>query len=513
MRNFVAWLAGTALVCGSVVSVGGCSVGSGSTARDAGRHHEGGYPDAGSLFGDAGPMCTNDGTRPCLPTYLCVVDPGTHAPHCVPDPNPAPPGDGTHCEPCPAPGQCRMGVCIQPTPGGGLCEFDTVCGTGQFCISGSCTPDPRIPVHCADMSVCAPGFTCVMGTCHCTHSSDCASGFSCVDGACTAGSGCVADRDCPSGDVCEAGTCRPATVCDITAPDFSGAWPAQVTARDGTITMPGMHSTLRLREALPGWLSSLLNAIEGPLLFLAGDTACIDFGLPMWVETAICNAIAPYVGDALPHWAPPLFRAIAHLNDVLNTWEIDEHMTLTAGTVANSYRGSHTWDRVSFVYAGRTVVGDPTTVFDWSFMPSDFNASVTCGVFTIDRHTVHVSIGAIIAWLVDSVIEVASDGAYHSLMDVLSSIASSFCTGLADAAEMAAPDYPGVAGAVHGVCTSALGGLVTTAVNAVLNARIGIDPITLRGNAQIGGPRSLVMGHWDGTLVGSDFTGDWQAVR
>jgi hypothetical protein len=126
---------------------------------------------------------------------------------------------------------------------------------------------------------------------------------------------------------------------------------------------------------------------------------------------------------------------------------------------------------------------------------------------------VHVSIGAIVSWLVDTVIDVASDGAYTSLMDVLTRIASDFCTGLADAAEEAAPDYPGVAGTVHSVCTSALGSLVTTAVSAVSGARLGLDPITLRGTAQIGGPSSLVMGHWDGTLVGSGFTGDWQAVR
>ncbi len=494
MRIVVAWLPVALLFVGV-----GCSAGSGSV-RDAGRRHEGGYPDTGSLLLDAGPLMAecNDGIHNCGTGEVCAAVSGV--PRCVPDPNPPPPGDGTHCGTCPAPGQCRMGACIQPTPSGGLCEFDTMCMAGEFCLGGWCTRDPRIPVPCADASACAPGLVCTGGSCHCVHTSDCPTGFMCTDGACTPGAGCLADIECPSGDVCEAGTCRPGTVCDIASPDFAGDWPT-------------MHSTLRLRESLPDWLSSLLNAIEGPLLFLAGDTACIDFGLPSWVEDAICAAIAPYVGDALPRWAPPLFRAIAHLNEVLNTWEIDEHMTLTRGTVADSYRGTHTWDRVSFVYAGTTVTGDPTTVFDWMFMPSEFNASVTCGVFTVDRHSVHVSIGAIIAWLVDAVIEVASDGAYDSLDAVLNTIASSFCSGLADAAEAAAPDYPGVAGTVHSVCTSALSGLVTTAVNAVLNARLGVDPITLRGTAQIGGPNSLVMGHWDGTLVGSDFTGDWQAMR
>jgi hypothetical protein len=321
--------------------------------------------------------------------------------------------------------------------------------------------------------------------------------------------------DCPMMGVCEAGTCRARTVCDIAPPDFSGNWPAQQTAMDGTITMPGMHSTLHFRDALPSWLSSLLNAIEQPLLFLGGDmtASCIPFGVPMWVQNAICGAIQPYVDSALPSWAPPLFRAIAHLNDVLQTWEIDESMTLTAGTVPSSYRGTHTWERVSFVYGSHTLVRDPRTAFDWMFSPSPFNASVTCGVFSIDRHDVHVSIGAIISWLVDAIIEEASGGTYTSLMQVLSTITMDFCQGLGDAAEQAAPSYPGVATTVEGVCTSALGALVTTAVSAVTNARVGIDPITLRGTAAIGGPSSLQMGVWYGTLLGSDFPGEWQAVR
>ncbi len=493
MRNFVAWSVGAVLLSGAM----GCSAGSGSMNRgDARVRQDGGYSDAGSLFQDGGPNAPqcNDGIHYCQTGQICVAVQGV--PRCMVDPDPPPPGDGTRCGDCPAPGECRESVCVQPTPGGGLCEFDDVCGAGNFCIAGSCSPDPRIPTPCPT-GTCPAGFVCVDGTCRCQHTSDCPIGLMCTNGACVPGPGCVADAECPTDDVCENGTCRPGTVCDIGAPNFSGDWPT-------------MHSTLRLREALPGWLDGLLNAIEGPLLFLAGDTACIDFGLPPVIEQAICDAIAPYVADALPPWAPPLFRAIGHLNQVLETWEIEETMTLMPGTTPDSYRGTHTWQSVSFVYAGTTIVGDPTTVFDWRFQPSPFNASVTCGVFNVQRHAVNVSLGAIIAWLVDAVIYEASDHEYNSLMDVLSSIASSFCRGLADAADEASS---GTGGTVNSVCTSALSGLITTAVHSVENARIGVDALTLRGTAQIGGPSSLVMGHWDGELVGSDFTGDWQAMR
>jgi hypothetical protein len=497
MRIVVASLAAVV-----VLASAGCTSPNGAGARDGGRARgDANFDDAGPLFTDAGPNTPecNDGVHFCMSGYVCAAVMGV--PRCVPDPNPAPPGDGTRCGDCPAPGECRMGICVQPTPGGGICEFDSACTTGQFCISGRCTPDPRLPVPCTDPSMCAPGFVCVMGTCQCVHSSDCPIGLACESGVCVTGPGgnCIRDADCMASEVCEAGMCRPRTVCDIAAPDLSGSWPT-------------MHSTLRLREALPGWLDSLLRGISGPLLFLAGDTACIDFGLPGWVEDAICAAIAPYVGDALPHWAPPLFRAIAHLNDVLNTWEIDEHMSLTRGTVADTYRGTHTWDRISFVYAGRTITGDPTTVFDWMFTPSDFNAELVCGVFNVERHSVHLSVGAVIAWLVDAVIEEASSGMYTSLMDALGALATDFCSGLAAAADSSI-DYPGVGATVNRVCQAGLSGLISTAVSTIRDARFGIDPITLRGTAQIGGPNSLVMGHWDGTLVGSDFTGDWQAMR
>ena len=39
------------------------------------------------------------------------------------------------------------------------------------------------------------------------------------------------------------------------------------------------------------------------------------------------------------------------------------------------------------------------------------------------------------------------------------------------------------------------------------------SPITLRGHAPVTGPSSLRPGHWDGTLLGSEFTGDFNAER
>lgn len=492
MRIVLSRLAWLMVVSTALVA---CSSGNGATRRD------GGIVPGDAPLGDApgpGHEC-NDGVHFCPEGFICAAVMSVN--RCVPDPDPPPPGDGTRCGDCPAPGQCRMGICIQPTPGGDICEFDDACLDGEFCIAGSCTPDPRIPVPCTDVSLCAPGFVCEEGTCQCVHTSDCPIGLECMAGVCLPGPGgdsCIADADCPGGMVCEGGRCRESTVCDIVAPNLAGDW--------------DMHSTLRLREALPSWLSSFLDGIAGPLRFLSGSATCIDFGLPGWVESAICDLVRPYVDEFLPPWAPAVFDAIADLNDVLNTWEIDESMTLTAGSVPDSYRGTHTWERVSFTYRDRPLMGDPTTVFDWRFAPNDFNANVVCGVFNIDRHSVHVSIGSIISWLVDALVYEASDHRWSGLEAALTDISSGFCDGLATAADDSI-DYPGVGDTVRSVCTSTVATLITTAIREVLDARIGADPITLRGYANIGGPSSLVMGHWDGTLIGSDFTGDWQATR
>lgn len=474
--------------------VGGCAdPGNGGRRDTGGTGADGGGVDAPTLR----PECDSESNL-CPSGFICAAVGGV--PRCVADPDPPPPGDGTRCGECPSPGECRMGICVQPSPTGGLCEFDDACDPGHLCIAGRCTPDPRLPVPCTDPTMCPSGFLCVEGFCECAFTADCPIGLACVAGACVPGpdGACTADDDCPGVRICEGGMCIEPGVCDIVHPDLSGSWM--------------MHSTLRFREALPAWLSDFLDFVEGPFRFLAGETTCIDFGLPGWVESAICDLVRPYVDMYLPPWSPPVFRAIADLNTVLSTWEIDETMTLMPGTVTDSYRGSHTWNRVTFMHRAEPIYADPADIFDWRFAPSSFNAFAVCGTFNIERHSVRVSIGAIIAWLIDAVIYEASDHRWTGLSDALDEVVSGFCAGLADAADEAV-DYPGVRGAVMSACSGALTGLADTAVREVLDARIGAEPITLRGIAPIGGPNNLRGGHWDGTLLGSDFTGDFDAFR
>lgn len=457
--------------------------------------------DGGTVIeGDAGPPeCTPD--MGCGSGFICAAVEGV--PRCVADPNPPPPGDGTDCRPCEAPGECRDGVCVQPSGSGAFCEFDAGCDAGFLCIAGRCTPDPRIPTPCTTDGDCYAGLTCgPMGVCVCAYNTDCPIGLVCADGVCTApdGSGvpCIADAECPvPTEVCDRGVCRDGTVCDIGHPDFAGTW--------------RMQSTLRIREALPSWLDDFLNAVEGPFRFLAGDAACIDFGLPTAIENEICDLVRPLIEMYVPSWTQALFRAIADLNVILNTWEIEETMVLTNGAVADSYRGTHTWDRITVYYRSMPLASDVTAIRNWRFSPSPFNASAVCGTFHIERHDVNVSIGAIIAWIVDVLVYAATDGEYDSLGAAAGAATAGFCQALADFARDNVDS--GIGGTVMSVCTTQITNLVNRALQELIDARIGTSPVTLRGSAPITGPNSMRMGQWDGTLLGSEFTGDWQADR
>ncbi|UJR79954.1 hypothetical protein [Sandaracinus amylolyticus] len=470
----------------------GCSDGGGGRTRDP----DGGTVQPGLDAGPLEPEC-GEGFDECPSGFLCAAVGGI--PRCVPDPDRPPPGDGTDCRPCDAPGECRMGVCVQPSDSGAFCEFDPECGEDELCIAGRCTHDPRIPIPCDASMMCPPPLTCGEdGVCHCAFTTDCPIGLECTDGLCVPGPGggaCFADDMCPPEDLCEAGRCRPRTVCDIANPDLSGTWM--------------MTSTLNIGEAVPAWIAD----VEDIFRFLGTDGTCIDWsGLPDWVDMEICRLAQPFIAEYLPPWSRDVFRAIADLNVVLDTWVIDETMTLRAGAVADSYRGTHTWNRVTFMYRAMPIVGDPLMVRDWRFSPSEFNASAVCGEFNIERHTINVSIGSIVAWLLDALVYEGSGRRWTTLREALTEVAAGFCDGLAQAAEEAI-DYPNVGTTVDNVCTGIVSAGVDAAIDAVVNARIGADAITLRGNATISGPNTLSPGRWDGTLVGRGFSGTFDARR
>jgi hypothetical protein len=367
-----------------------------------------------------------------------------------------------------------------PGEEGAVCEFDPECLRGLLCIGGRCQPDPR-------------GLTC-------STTADCPVGFSCTAGACTptGADGCGADDECPEGSLCEGGMCIGEAACDIRHPDLAGAWE--------------MDSVLRLREALPDWLGDFMTIVAGPFHYIAGHTMELDLGLPGWVESIIGPVIRRWAEDNLPPWTIDLLGGIADLSDILSTWTVHETMHLEPGAEPDVYRGSHVWNEVEFTYRGRPLRGAPADIMDWHFVPSDFDAAAVCGVFSIQRHDVDVNIGAIIAWLVDAIVQETSGGRWRTLDAALTELTRGFCRGAGDAAQ-AAISWPGVALAVESACNNELGNQADRLTAAIRDARLGLDVMTLKGTAPIAGPRSLRPGVWEGTLAGGDFGGDFSAVR
>ena len=270
-----------------------------------------------------------------------------------------------------------------------------------------------------------------------------------------------------------------------------------------------MSSTLRFREALPSWLSSLLDAVEGPFRYVSGGGPCFDFGLPGFVEDAVCRLLEP-ARESLPSWVRGLLGAIADLNVLLSTWNVDERLNLTAGTSPGVYRGTHVWTRVRFMSRTSRVEVDPASIFDWSFEPDPFDATASCGVLNIARHEVDLSIGALIRWLVGAVVSEATEGRYDDLGAAARDAAASLCSSLGEAARSV---DPAISGAVASACRSETGRAIDAAVRAIADARVETSPITLRGAVTIESDRRLRPGHWDGRLLGSAFTGDFDAWR
>ncbi|MCC7541082.1 MAG: hypothetical protein IT379_32990 [Deltaproteobacteria bacterium] len=464
-------------------------------AADASITGGGGPGDDDDTISDPGGMSTMpppvgtpgecDTARPCSSGLVCMTVRGYA--RCVPpgftdgsDDAGTPPAS---CGVCPPPNECRDGRCLAPDPGGASCEFDDACMDGLLCISGRCTADPRSG-GCTTTADCPIGLMCLAGVCAPTPGTD----------------GCVADADCGTGLFCEGGRCLSRELCSRPPdPDLSGVW--------------AMQTVLNLREALPDWLAGFLDIVAEPFRFLAGDSRDLDTGLPGFVDSIVEEALRSFAAAYLPPWARDLLGAIADINDILSTWEIDEEMVLNpAGTSGVDYTGTHTWTRVSFEYRGRMVTGTPEEIIDFRITPSAFDAHATCGVLAIDRHDVNVSIGAVIAWLVNTIVYESSGGLYRSAEDALDDLAYGFCSGAADAVS-GVVSVPGAYSLFLAACEDQLGNLIDDLIDALTMARVGFDAMTLKGSAPIESAVSLRPGVWEGTLLGGDFSGEFTATK
>lgn len=483
------------LFSASLVLLSACGEASLTSADDGGVSSD-------AAFSDGAPMrieCDLE-RNDCARGFICIQD--RDQTRCVRDPDPPPPGDGSDCRPCPAPGECRQGVCIQPNQDGTFCEFDHLCRDDAICIAGRCTDDPRRPSDCREEPTSCGGATeCGEdGVCNCEFDTDCPLDLVCDEHQCLPeeSAECVADLDCGDGRFCDGGRCRGVAACEVSDPSLVGEW--------------DVTSVLNMHEVLPEWVADFLAAVDRPFRFLAGDETCIDFGLADWIEAEICALVRPFVDRYLPEWSRDVFRAIADLDYVFGRWTIEERMTLVAGETLGSYRGTREWVSIEFDHRGEELSGGLDTIRSWRFSPAPFNASAVCGTFSIERHEVHLSVGALITWLLDTLVEEASGGRWTSAEGALDEMAAGFCSAFAElvGGEVDSVTDPARIGAL---CSEVLSNQIDRALSYLVEVRLGVSPLTLRGSAPIVGPNSLRPGQWSGQLFERSFTGNFDAVR
>lgn len=406
--------------------------------------------------------------------------------------------------------ECRNGRCLEPNFDGEVCEFDDECAAGELCIGGFCTPDPREQQDCTEDRECGR-LVCRDDQCVCEEDRQCPVGFECgPEGQCTprddggGGDGCVGDADCPDGQVCEGGDCRPRDGCDD--PDLSGTWT--------------FHSTLHLREALPEWLSDLLDAVDGPLRFLAdGILNGFDFDIPI-IGDAVEDAVDGLVDQYIPDWVGELLGAIADIAEVLSTWTVEQEIQLT-NVGGDEYRGEEEWTRVSFRFRGEDVSGTPEDILGWDVSIDEFTARTTCGTLNIDDHDVGISVGSIIRWVLDVVVTFVSEGEYFSLEDLLYDISDDVCYELAGAIQDVADaigdgldiNLPDLESEFEDFCVAAAEAYIDAAIQELENIDVALDVAELAGQGTIVDEEHLDPGVWQGELLGGDFSGEFTAER
>jgi hypothetical protein len=267
-----------------------------------------------------------------------------------------------------------------------------------------------------------------------------------------------------------------------------------------------MTSTLHLRDGLPGLVSGLLTATEVLADLVEGT---VDWGLPDWLESII-NAVVPPIIDAyVPAWAQQIPVALSNISDVLDDLQVESTVYLSGGTCQASYRGYEKWEKITIEYRGQIISAAPQDIPEvGEIRPEEFAALYSCGDLYFDRHRIKNTIGGLIRWVVNSVIE-ASTG-HRTVQEAISNAID--CDGLADAIERATGSS-GIADPVRNACTTAVGNIVAQ-IDAVLDeATITLSVLSLQGRARVTGERTLVDGTWTGSVIGFDFPGEFAADR
>ena len=357
-------------------------------------------------------------------------------------------------------------ACVGDGTEGAACEVTADCTAPTVCVNGFCIgPDD-------------PEFRC-----------DPIEGVYCeTDGELCVAGVCVLDPLVPGDDTCPV---------PGPGPDLSGTWQ--------------MSSTLHLREGLPGLAAGFLSASETLADWIEGN---IDLGLPAPVELLLGSLVEAIIDKYVPEWAQEMVVMLAGFSDVLDNLQIDQTVVLTGQPCDATYRGSSTWDRITFEYRGVVISERPEDIAEIGpVSPEDFGARFSCGSLYIDQHRVHNALRGLVRWMVDTMVEITTG--YPTLE--LAIDAAFDCVAIANAIndswQSACGCSTDISAGIEATCTGFKADLMADLTTLIDEAAIEMSVVSLEGLATIPDANRMLDGSWYGQLVSRQFPGSFHAQK
>lgn len=378
----------------------------------------------------------------------------------------------------------------------------------------ACVGDGGPGSVCVVTGDCEAPFVCADGVCVGPHNPDvacdpiegklCAGADEvCVANVCVLLPGaCVTVDECPLGFLCADGQCVPdndGTACADPGPgpDLGGTW--------------AVTSHLYMRDGLPGVVAGLLDVSELLADFVEGD---IDLGLPAPVEFLIGALVSSIIDAYVPPWAQDLILVLGGFADVLDTMTVEQTVTLAGLPCDANYRGSSTWDTITFEYKDEIITARPEDIPEIGpITPEDFGARYSCGQLYIDRHRVQNSLTWLVRWLLDTLVE-ATTG-YPTVEEAID--AAIDCDGIAAGINSAWQSACGcstdITAGIAATCTGFKADLMTQITMLIDEAAVNLSVVSLAGIADVQDASHLDPGVWYGAVIGFDFPGDFTGTR
>jgi hypothetical protein len=399
--------------------------------------------------------------------------------------------------PCPVGWQCVQSACVQPEP---VCVDDADCLEDERCRYGQCVAVMVQGAPCYSDGDCRAEETCVAGLCSdcelrncpCTNLEDCPEGFVCNEGACRCrGPGC--------GDA-------PEVPCTTEPPPVQGAWT--------------LYTTYRFREALPALLDEGFRLMGPVARYLSeGLFDGFSFDIPI-IGHSLAEAANAISAALIPRWVGELLATFADFDEILSTVRVIQDMTLWPSPTPHQYTGEMSIREVEMTWHGEVHRGRFEELTSYRVDAEPIVADAICETFFVRRHHVGFAMGKVVRWALDVVTTGVSEGEHFSLEESLVELGET-CHDVAEVTDGLARDMIGGAG----LPTPNVYQIVRSACEAGFYPTVGaliawLDGLYLRlelteaeGYAAITDDRRLDQGHWEGTLVHEDFSGDFIARK